>query len=144
MNVKLQLHHRLQCTTSTQTHPKNPIPPFLHTISKLLEDDLKVASQVQPSSPPQDTQMRPPSAPRFGDDTRARAGSGSHLAVPGSDLSNQTELAEHHTARLIAQRGAKGEERGRQGEEAQRVRGVQMVDNNLYTLTTLLPVCLIS
>lgn len=66
-------------------------------------------------------------------------GSGSHLAVPGSDLSNQMELAKHHTP--ATELG--GEQRKRQAEEAQWVRGVQMVDNNSYMLATFPPALLI-
>eukprot|EP00064_Thunnus_orientalis_P010432 superscaffoldBa00001421_g10458 len=40
--------------------------------------------------------------------TPVHAGSGSHLAVPGSDLSNLTELAKHHSPK-----SAQKERRGR-------------------------------
>lgn len=46
------------------------------------------------------------------------------------------ELAKHHTLTAVLSREQR--EREGQGEEAQWVRGVQMVDNNLYMLTTLL------
>lgn len=132
----IEMHHFNTNTLKTPFH-------LLHTISKILEDDLKVASQVQPSSPPQGMQMSSSLAPHFGDDTGARrVGVTSGCAWIWSEQSDGAGEASH--GRLIAQRGAKGEERGRQGEEAQWVRGVQMVDNNLYMLTTLLPECLIS
>jgi len=68
-------------------------------VSKMLENDARVALQDQPS-PPQDVLTRPPWH-HFWWWHPCPQGSGSHLAVPGSDLSNQMELAKHHTSASV-------------------------------------------
>lgn len=81
---------------------------FGRTISKMLEDDLKVRPGALSS-------LRQASLAPSSVMTPAHAGSGSHLAAPGSDLSNQMELAKHHTpASALSGSGGAGErERGR-------------------------------
>lgn len=50
--------------------------------------------------------------------TPAHAGSGSHLAVPGSDLSNQMELAKHHKpASALSRSRGRGRARRNSGRE---------------------------
>lgn len=90
---------------------KTPIHCF-QNISKMLENDLKVPLQVQPSPPPACTCRRGLLGTVFGDDTRAhRVGVASGCAWIWSEQSDGAGEASHGS--LGAQRERRSRERGR-------------------------------
>lgn len=103
LNVKSSsFYHRLK--RSVQNDPKNRSQCFSKAIYKMLDADPK-ALQVRPCTRRDTRSPRPPWHRLWRWHPRTQ-GSGSHLAAPGSDLSNHTELAKHHTPASVLSGGS--------------------------------------
>lgn len=126
----IMFHRWLKCSI-TETTPPSPSSAFEKCSELFFPEMLEnVALHVQPS-PPGDAQARPPLAPSSAM-TPVLAGVGvtSGCAWIWSEQSDGAGEASH------ASLGVQREGRERLGEEAQWVRGVQMVDNSSYMLST--------